>query len=59
MKTSSDIRLQCILLANNLAMGKNIKPEEVVQQAQSYLNWVEQRETVADLEPLRTKYAIR
>ena len=59
MKSPSELRMHCITLANALACGKSIKPEEVVNQAQQYLDWIEERHVAADLEPLRRKYGTR
>ncbi len=41
MKTSMETRLACVQLANSLAMGKNIRPADVVPQAMEYLKWID------------------
>jgi hypothetical protein len=41
MKTSMEIRMQCVSLANTLACGKNIQPKDVIPQAMEYLKWIE------------------
>lgn len=42
MKTSMEMRLECIRLANTLATSKNIQPSDVVPTAMEYLKWIEQ-----------------
>ncbi len=41
MKTSMEIRMQCVSLANTLACGKHIQPKDVIPQAMEYLKWIE------------------
>lgn len=41
MKTSMELRMQCLTIANTLAVSKNIPAKDVIPTAMEYMKWVE------------------
>ena len=41
MRNRSELRLECLKLANSIACGKNIKPTDVIPTAMEYFKWVD------------------
>lgn len=52
MKTSMDVRLECIRLSSMLATSKQIAPKDVVPVAMEYLKWIDGYDDLASVDDI-------
>lgn len=58
MKSSTDIRLECLRLANGMCIAKAIRADEVIQYAMSFYEWVDGTNRDPDIYKLAEKFKV-
>lgn len=48
MKTTAEMRMHCLTIANTLAVSKNIPPKDVIPTAMEYMKWIDGGGELAD-----------